>query len=304
MSYQGIGQAPPPASPDTAPYDALAPLTTSRGFVQVPTYDVRQYVQTTLTVLAVGFGIGVGVGAIFGNILRNEKLSGSVGKVFRNRRTSRRPKKNAGKRRTSARRRGRGRPSARPVEHDELTLRVEGRSERVTIHGGRVEAQGKAWGTVYDMGTSFRAVPRRGGEVRDFGTLAGAAKHVLRFGDAMTPNAKAKRPAKYRAGEVIVVRETWEPGDMSFGMPSVHQETSRKRFRSPEEAAKVLGTKGLEVSAVDGSWYAKESRALAGGGAVISRFYVNFPPSARKTILKRVRALSPDLIVSRATRPN
>jgi hypothetical protein len=79
-----------PSNSETAPFsDPFAPLTTRRGFVKVPTYDVRQYVQTTLLVLAVGFGAGVGVGAVFGNVLRERRLQESVGTVFRNPRRSR-----------------------------------------------------------------------------------------------------------------------------------------------------------------------------------------------------------------------
>jgi len=190
------------------------------------------------------------------------------------------------------------------VEHDTLTIRLDGADVDVLVHGGRVQAQGRAWGTVYDMGTSFRAVPRRGGEVRDFGTLAGAVKHTLRFGEAaMTANPPRKRSAAAKkprsSGEVVAVRETWERHDFDFGMPSIHQEAGRKRLKSVDEAAKLLSSKGPEISAVDGSWYAKESRPLRDGGAIIVRFYVNFPPATRKAILKRVRALSPDLVVAR-----
>lgn len=106
MSYRIIGhlgQTPAPEAPPSG--GALGPLATERGFVQIPSADVRQYVQTTLVVLAVGFGAGVGVGAIFGNILGSDrKLTGGIGKVFRNsrrrRRTSRRrPRRNSKRRR-------------------------------------------------------------------------------------------------------------------------------------------------------------------------------------------------------------
>jgi hypothetical protein len=93
VSYRTLGSPEPaPASPEPeGDANPLAPLLSQRGFVRVPTHDVRQYVQTTLIVLAVGFSAGVGIGAVFGNILGERKAT-DIGKVFRNsrRRTSRR----------------------------------------------------------------------------------------------------------------------------------------------------------------------------------------------------------------------
>lgn len=188
MSYHpALGQpaSPPEADagdPDTAPgFNPLAPLTTSRGFVQVPTYDVRQYVQSTLLTLAIGFGAGVTVGAIFGNILGERKLPGVSRLVGANprRRRRRRTSRNPGKRRTSVRRRKRGRPTATMVS-ETLVVTLDGRPMEVVVERGAVFVDGRKRGSVYDLGTSFRGVPSGGGEVRDFGTMAGAVKHVIR----------------------------------------------------------------------------------------------------------------------------
>lgn len=185
MSYRSIGYlgAPPgPPAPPAAPTpepesgDTVSPLkalTTDRGFVRVPTYDVRQYVQTTLIVLAVGFSAGVGLGAVFGNFLGKKSVGEGVGKVFRN----------PGKRRTSARRRKRGRPGGRPVT-ESLTVKLPEGYYDVDVERGSVLVDGTRLGSVYDLGTSFRAVPSGGGEVGSFGTLAGAVKHVIRKTEA------------------------------------------------------------------------------------------------------------------------
>lgn len=187
LGYLGQPEVSPEKGTDTASFeDPFAPLTTSRGFVKVPTYDVRQYVQTTLIVLAVGFGAGVGVGAIFGNILGERKLAGGVGTVFRNRpqrrRRSSRTRRNAGKRRTSARRRKRGRPAGGTV-NDHLTVKLPEGFIDVHVDRGDVLVGKKRYGSIYDLGTKFQAVPIRG-ESRSFGTLAGAVKHVLRHSEA------------------------------------------------------------------------------------------------------------------------
>jgi hypothetical protein len=163
----GVGSTGEPA--DLGP---LAPITTSRGFVRVPTFDVRQYVQQTLITLAVGFGVGVGVGALFGNVLTKMNLRlPTAGRLIQNAR---------GSRRTTARRRSRGRPFAAPVT-DDLDITLDGAALSVSVRSGIVTAGGARHGSVYDLGTTFRAIPK-GGEVRDFTTLAGAVKHVLRGG--------------------------------------------------------------------------------------------------------------------------
>lgn len=179
MSYAyhlGADAPPPDSSPE------ILPLDLRRGYIQVPSYDVRQYVQTTLVTLAIGFGAGVTVGALFGNILGTRKAE-SVGKLFRNRRrSSRRPRRNAGKRRTSARKRKRGRPAGGPVS-DQLTVKLPGGLVDAEVRRGDVLVAGRRLGSVYDLGTSFRAIPRAG-EVRSYGTLAGAVKHVIRESEA------------------------------------------------------------------------------------------------------------------------
>lgn len=216
MSYRIVGHlgqgAPEVRSPDTAPFeDPFAPLTTSRGFVKVPTYDVRQYVQTTLIVLAVGFGAGVGIGAIFGNILGKGKASSGIGKVFRNpkrrrrssrksrRRSSRKPRRNTkrttkGTRRTTARRRKRGRPTVKLVGSYDDWVKMDDGHRHVVIHSGKVHvgpARTKPTrddpqfsrspiGTIYDAGTRFRSVPNDwDAPVREYTTLAGAIKHLI-----------------------------------------------------------------------------------------------------------------------------
>lgn len=151
-----------------------------RGYVRVPSFDVRQYVKDTVLMIAIGFGLGIGVGAIFGNILRGKQLP-SVGRLVQNRR--RRLRRNAGRRRTSARQRRRGRPSGHPV-NERLTVKLPGGAVDVSVEGGKVYVGRNSLGSVYDLGTSFRAVPIAPGEVRSFGTLAGAVKHVLRATEA------------------------------------------------------------------------------------------------------------------------
>lgn len=150
-----------------------------RGYVRVPSFDVRQYVKDTILMIAIGFGVGIGVGAIFGNILRGKRIP-VVGGLFQNRRRLRR---NAGRRRTSARHRQRGRPGGHPV-NERLTVKLPDGAVDVSVEGGKVYVGQSACGSIYDLGTSFRAVPRHPGDVRDFGTLAGAVKHVLRATEA------------------------------------------------------------------------------------------------------------------------
>ena len=194
MSYWSnpLGEPPPPevltSGEEFDPASELvAPLMSQRGFIRVPSYDVRQYVQTTLQTLAIGFGAGVGIGAIFGNILGGRKSPG-ITEVFRNprrRRRSSRPRRNArrtSRRRTSTRKRKRGRPAGGPVS-ERLTVKLPDGFWDVSVDRGSVKIGRKRYGSVYDLGTSFRAIPIRG-EVRSFGTLAGAVKHVLRHSEA------------------------------------------------------------------------------------------------------------------------
>ena len=165
--------ASPPAPPSGGDVSPLKAITSERGFVRVPTHDVRQYVQTTLIVLAVGFSAGVGLGAVFGNFLGKRSVGEGIGKVFRN----------AGKRRTSARRRKRGRPGGRTITED-ITVKLPDGLYDVTVSRSSVLVDGARLGSVYDLGTNFRAIPSGGGEVRSFGTLAGAVKHVIRHTEA------------------------------------------------------------------------------------------------------------------------
>ena len=66
-----------------------------RGWVAVPTYDMRQYAQTQVMTVAVGFGIGLTDGARFGNVLANGKFKlPGVGRLVGNRR----PRRNGSKR--------------------------------------------------------------------------------------------------------------------------------------------------------------------------------------------------------------
>lgn len=203
MSYSRqarLGQ-PPPAQQPTSPggeldtevsptlvHELTQPVEKRRGWVAVPTYDMREYVKSQVFTAIAGFVLGVGLGAVFGNFLAGKQLSGAVGKVIRNpkrpkRRSSRKPKRNPRRRRTSprrtsTRRRKRGRPTARAVT-EKLSVKLPDGVWRISVDRGQVVARGRAYGTVYDLGTSFRAIPY-GGPVGSYGTLAGAVKHVIR----------------------------------------------------------------------------------------------------------------------------
>jgi len=154
--------------------EAVQPIQRRRGWVAVPTYDMRQYVQTQILTVLAGFAVGVGVGAIFGNFLAGRAVGGAVTKVIRNRRSRR------NSRRTSARRRKRGRPAGRAAHEPGMTVTIDRVKYDVDVVHGNVMYAGRRMGNVYDLGTSFRAIPRGAGQVRSFGTLAGAVKHVLR----------------------------------------------------------------------------------------------------------------------------
>lgn len=205
MSYAYLGaepeepQSPEPPEPrgglpsDVAPtllHEVTVPVPRRRGWVAVPTRDVREFVQTQLLVAAAGFTAGVGIGALFGNVLASRKLTPMLTKVIRNprrrrrRRTRRNAKRRTSRRRTSTRRRRRGRPGGHVVNEGAMVLTMEGQPVHVRVERGNVIRAGRRYGSVFDMGTYFRAVPRRGGDARSYGTLAGAVKHVLRFGRA------------------------------------------------------------------------------------------------------------------------
>jgi len=202
VSYRSLGQepsppggapaSPPPLPPDVSPSFAeemIQPVDRRRGWVAVPTFDMRQYVQTQFIVAAIGFGFGVTVGAILGDILTGKRIA--AGRILGNRRRLRR---NAGKRRTTARRRKRGRPTVKAVTSYEDWVKMPGGYRHVVIRRGSVHVGPErkkpsndapeskaAIGTVYDGGTVFRAVPRSwDAPVREFTTLAGAIKHIIR----------------------------------------------------------------------------------------------------------------------------
>ena len=308
MSYSHLGAAPPPEvvdpqpsapglPPDVAPtliHEMFTPVARRRGWVAVPTYDMREYVKAQLLTAIAGFVVGIGIGATLGNVLRGRDVVKTVTKVVRNRRTSRRrrrrrTRRNARKRtsrkqkkkpathvgdpwapayslapmaigdrfagwradlfdtrggrkassdvhmkwkdavadledrvgtklepwsyvhadphryfelpgikgyrrklrnntkkkrrrtsrRTSSRRRKRGRPAGGSVT-EVLSVTMAGMPIMVTVDRSKVRAHGRDCGWVHDLGTSFRAVPRGGGEARSFGTLAGAVKHTIR----------------------------------------------------------------------------------------------------------------------------
>lgn len=71
MSYRHLGQAPAP-TPDISTSTPLAEqiLTKKRGFVAVPTPDMRDYVQAQLITVGIGFIMGITVGAAIGERLR------------------------------------------------------------------------------------------------------------------------------------------------------------------------------------------------------------------------------------------
>lgn len=182
--YQAFGAEPSPENGGTAtpglPEDVapsavqqiVDPIARRRGWVAVPTYDVRQYVQQQFIVAAIGFGFGVTVGAVLGDILGGRRVA-PVTKIL-----GANPK---GKRRTTARKRKRGRPTVRAVSHEELRVKMPDGYADVVIHNGEVRAGGMRVGTVYDTGTRFRSVPMvYDAPVREFTTLAGAVKHLIR----------------------------------------------------------------------------------------------------------------------------
>ena len=135
-------------------------------------------------VAAIGFGFGVRVGAILGDILSGKRVA-PMTKILGN---------PAGKRRTTARKRKRGRPTVKTVGTYEDWVKMPGGYRHVVIRRGSVHVgpernkptnDGPEFkapiGTVYDGGTMFRAVPKSwDAPVREFTTLAGAIKHIIR----------------------------------------------------------------------------------------------------------------------------
>jgi hypothetical protein len=155
----------------SAVHQLVSPLQRRRGWVAVPTFDVRQYVQTQFMVAAIGFGVGVTVGAILGDILGGKRIA-PITKIMGNPR---------GKRRTTARRRKRGRPTTRAVAHDVVHVKMPGGVLTATVNKGAVRVDHRIVGFLYDTGTMFRSVPRSwDADVREFTTMAGAVKHLIR----------------------------------------------------------------------------------------------------------------------------
>ena len=213
MTYH-LGQAPPASSlpSDVAPtlLQELSSPRRERGWVAVPTVDMREYVKTQLITMAAGFVIGVSVGAVLGNVFSGKKVSARD--LIPN--TKALPRRTT-KRRSTAR----GRKSVVPVPKDELTLRLDGSLVQVTVDRGHVAVAGIGGvGTVYDGYSYFRAVPWGTAEVRDFERLADAVKYLIRA-RPMTRNARHAPPVtkaearsfvrKYGADELKWLAEAW-----------------------------------------------------------------------------------------------
>jgi hypothetical protein len=170
----------PPDVSTTFVEEVIRPVDKQRGWVAVPTFDMRQYVQAQLLTFAAGLVVGLGVGAALGNVLAGKKVP-IVGKVLGNTRRSSRIRHNARRqspRRSSTRKRSRGRPTSKAV-NEEILVKMPDGLVRVEIERGVAKVGGRAVGSVYDVGTKFRSIPFSG-DVRSFGTLAGAAKHLIR----------------------------------------------------------------------------------------------------------------------------
>jgi hypothetical protein len=81
MSYTSLGQPAPTIAPGatiapaassdaaTSPVDFLAKR---RGFVAVPTMDLRDYVQAQVVTMGIGFIVGVTIGAALGNVIKGK----------------------------------------------------------------------------------------------------------------------------------------------------------------------------------------------------------------------------------------
>lgn len=184
-----LGADPEPTSPklpggiesngeDVSSSIAIEALRRQRGFVAVPTRDVLDYVKAQVLTAGIGFLLGMGVGALLGRTLKKQTLKKATRFVAPNRRRARRNSR----RRTSRRRRTRGRPSGAPV-NESLSVKMPDDTIFVDVRRGGVYVGQYRFGSVYDMGTEFRAVPLSG-EVRSYTTLAGAVKHVLRQAEA------------------------------------------------------------------------------------------------------------------------
>lgn len=183
MSYHGLAAADPGSGPslpdDVAPtlvHEMVSPVDRRRGWVAVPTYDMREYVKTQLFTIAAGFTIGMSVGALFGNAISNKSFENALKKVVKNPSKQRRLRKTS--RRVSTRAKRRGRPAGKTVT-DVLNVRMGGIPTLITIDRGVVRSGGRKCGHIYDLGSKFQALPL-GAEPRPYGVLADAAKYVVR----------------------------------------------------------------------------------------------------------------------------
>lgn len=203
VSYARLGQAPPPsivgasALPDDVAPSAVAemarPIERRRGWVAIPTYDLREYTKAQMLTAAAGFVVGMTVGAILGNVLSGQRLETAIRSVVRNPGRRRRRRKHLlsnAKRRTSDRKRPRGRPSIHPVT-DQLSSRVAGHTYEVSIEHGSVTADGRPRGAIYDFGTSFRAIPNTGGKPRTFTALGKAVQYLIRESENLASTRSA-----------------------------------------------------------------------------------------------------------------
>lgn len=179
----GFGASPPESEIRTDPdvartlaQEVIRPMRRERGWVAVPTYDMREYVKSQVITGAIGFGIGVTIGAVIGNIFKKTGIQApGPGRLLRN------PRRRL--RRTSARQRRRGRPTPEVVRGEGLVCRIAGQEVQADIDArGHVSIGDTTFGTVYDFGTYFRAVPftRYDASPRNFTTLAGAVKYLAR----------------------------------------------------------------------------------------------------------------------------
>lgn len=170
------GPTKPPEDKDVArtlAQEIVRPMTRERGWVAVPTFDMREYVKSQVITGAIGFGIGVTIGAFLGNILKKTGIEAPG------------PKKLVSnpRRRSGRRTRAGARPTVEVVRGEQLAFRIGGRRVRAEIdHRGHVYYGDQSVGTIYDFGTYFRAVPFAyyDAEPRNFNTLAGAAKYLVR----------------------------------------------------------------------------------------------------------------------------
>lgn len=165
--------------------ETVQPMRRERGWVAVPTFDMRQYVRTQMITIAIGVGVGIGIGAVFGNVLAKYNINAPTpGRLIQN---PRRKRKKRRSRRTSTRKRKRGRPTGGVVRDEELVCTLRGQPVPAAIDArGHVNVGGLKVGTIYDLGTVYRAVPfaKYEADPRNFTTLANAVKFLAREAEA------------------------------------------------------------------------------------------------------------------------